>query len=47
MWLGRIAALPGWRSPYDLLPGSAWCITFEAMTEVKIAPSMASADSCV
>ncbi|NEW86290.1 glutathione S-transferase [Rhodopseudomonas sp. WA056] len=20
-WLGRIAALPGWRSPYDLLPG--------------------------
>lgn len=21
-WLGRIAALPGWRSPYDLLPGA-------------------------
>ena len=21
-WLGRIAGLPGWRSPYDLLPGS-------------------------
>ena len=21
-WLGRIAALPGWRAPYDLLPGS-------------------------
>ena len=20
-WLGRIAALPGWRSAYDLLPG--------------------------
>jgi len=20
-WLGRLAALPGWRSPYDLLPG--------------------------
>ena len=20
-WLGRIAALPGWRAPYDLLPG--------------------------
>ena len=20
-WLGRVAALPGWRSPYDLLPG--------------------------
>ncbi|OWU82358.1 glutathione S-transferase [Oceanicola sp. 22II-s10i] len=20
-WLGRIAALPGWKSPYDLLPG--------------------------
>jgi glutathione S-transferase len=20
-WLGRIATLPGWRSPYDLLPG--------------------------
>jgi glutathione S-transferase len=20
-WLGRIALLPGWRSPYDLLPG--------------------------
>lgn len=20
-WLGRMAALPGWRSPYDLLPG--------------------------
>ena len=20
-WIGRIAALPGWRSPYDLLPG--------------------------
>ena len=20
-WLGRIAALPGWRSPYELLPG--------------------------
>jgi hypothetical protein len=20
-WLGRIACLPGWRSPYDLLPG--------------------------
>ena len=20
-WLGRIAALPGWRGPYDLLPG--------------------------
>ena len=20
-WLGRITALPGWRSPYDLLPG--------------------------
>jgi glutathione S-transferase len=20
-WLGRIAGLPGWRSPYDLLPG--------------------------
>lgn len=20
-WLVRIAALPGWRSPYDLLPG--------------------------
>jgi len=20
-WLGRIAALPGWQSPYDLLPG--------------------------
>ncbi|MBN2907098.1 MAG: glutathione S-transferase family protein [Rhodobacteraceae bacterium] len=21
-WLGRIAALPGWKSPYDLMPGS-------------------------
>ena len=20
-WLGRIAAIPGWRAPYDLLPG--------------------------
>jgi glutathione S-transferase len=20
-WLGRLAKLPGWRSPYDLLPG--------------------------
>jgi glutathione S-transferase len=20
-WLGRVAALPGWRAPYDLLPG--------------------------
>jgi glutathione S-transferase len=20
-WLGRVASLPGWRSPYDLLPG--------------------------
>jgi glutathione S-transferase len=20
-WLGRVAMLPGWRSPYDLLPG--------------------------
>jgi glutathione S-transferase len=20
-WLDRIAALPGWKSPYDLLPG--------------------------
>ena len=20
-WLGRIAALPGWKSAYDLLPG--------------------------
>jgi glutathione S-transferase len=20
-WLGRIAALPGWRPPYELLPG--------------------------
>jgi glutathione S-transferase len=20
-WLSRIAALPGWRAPYDLLPG--------------------------
>lgn len=20
-WLGRVAALPGWKSPYDLLPG--------------------------
>jgi glutathione S-transferase len=20
-WLGRLAAIPGWRSPYDLLPG--------------------------
>jgi glutathione S-transferase len=20
-WLGRIANLPGWRPPYDLLPG--------------------------
>ena len=20
-WLGRVAKLPGWRSPYDLLPG--------------------------
>ena len=20
-WIGRIAAIPGWRSPYDLLPG--------------------------
>lgn len=20
-WLGRIAALPGWQAPYDLLPG--------------------------
>jgi glutathione S-transferase len=20
-WLGRIAALPGWRAAYDLLPG--------------------------
>ncbi len=20
-WLGRLAALPGWRAPYDLLPG--------------------------
>ncbi len=20
-WIGRVAALPGWRSPYDLLPG--------------------------
>lgn len=22
-WLGRIASLPGWRAPYDLMPGSA------------------------
>jgi glutathione S-transferase len=21
-WLGRVAALPGWRAPYDLLPGT-------------------------
>ena len=21
-WLDRISALPGWKSPYDLLPGS-------------------------
>ena len=21
-WLGRVAALPGWRAPYDLLPGA-------------------------
>lgn len=21
VWLERIAALPGWRAPYDLLPG--------------------------
>ncbi len=21
-WLGRIAALPGWKAPYDLMPGS-------------------------
>ncbi len=21
MWLQRIAALPGWQAPYDLLPG--------------------------
>jgi len=21
-WLGRVAALPGWRAPYDLLPGN-------------------------
>jgi glutathione S-transferase len=21
IWLGRVASLPGWRSPYDLLPG--------------------------
>ena len=20
-WLGRVAALPGWQAPYDLLPG--------------------------
>jgi hypothetical protein len=20
-WLGRVADLPGWRAPYDLLPG--------------------------
>jgi glutathione S-transferase len=20
-WLGRVASLPGWRAPYDLLPG--------------------------
>ena len=20
-WLGRMAALPGWQAPYDLLPG--------------------------
>jgi glutathione S-transferase len=20
-WLGRVAALPGWRPPYELLPG--------------------------
>ena len=20
-WLGRVAGLPGWRAPYDLLPG--------------------------
>jgi glutathione S-transferase len=20
-WLGRVAGLPGWRDPYDLLPG--------------------------
>jgi glutathione S-transferase len=20
-WLGRVAAIPGWRAPYDLLPG--------------------------
>ena len=20
-WLGRIAALPGWRPPYELMPG--------------------------
>jgi glutathione S-transferase len=20
-WLGRVAKLPGWRPPYDLLPG--------------------------
>ncbi len=20
-WLGRMAALPGWKAPYDLLPG--------------------------
>ena len=20
-WLGRVTALPGWRAPYDLLPG--------------------------
>jgi glutathione S-transferase len=21
-WLGRIEALPGWKSPYDLMPGN-------------------------
>ncbi|CAN5721169.1 glutathione S-transferase family protein [soil metagenome] len=24
-WLQRVAALPGWRAPYDLLPGSRLC----------------------
>jgi glutathione S-transferase len=21
-WLGRIAALPGWQHPYDMMPGN-------------------------